>query len=69
MDPSERPLNFEPKAHDCLRHVGGYQNFVTERFERCLVSNVLHICTCKAILTYAAMYVFMYVCSVSVDTY
>ena len=44
MDPSERPLNFEPKKHDCLRHVGGYENFVKERFERCLVrAHSLHI--------------------------
>jgi ribosome biogenesis protein ERB1 len=38
LDPSERPLNFEPKAHSCLRHVAGYENFVKERFERCLVN-------------------------------
>ena len=27
---------FVPKGHECLRHVGGYENFVKERFERCL---------------------------------
>ena len=36
MDPTDRPYNFIPKGHDCLRHVGGYDNFVKERFERCL---------------------------------
>jgi ribosome biogenesis protein ERB1 len=36
MDPSDRLYNFIPKKHDCLRRVGGYQNFVKERFERCL---------------------------------
>ena len=36
MDPSDRPYNFIPKKHDCLRHVSGYDNFVKERFERCL---------------------------------
>ncbi len=35
-DPSERKLSFTPKAHACLRHVSGYDNFVRERFERCL---------------------------------
>jgi ribosome biogenesis protein ERB1 len=27
---------FIPKKHTCLRHVAGYDNFVKERFERCL---------------------------------
>ena len=36
LDPKDRPYNFEPKAHDCLRHVAGYENFLKERFERCL---------------------------------
>lgn len=36
LDPSERTHNFTPKGHDCLRHVAGYENFVKERFERCL---------------------------------
>lgn len=36
MDPSERPYNFIPKQHSCLRHVEGYQNLIKERFERCL---------------------------------
>lgn len=36
LDPEDRPTNFVPKKHSCLRHVGGYQNFVKERFERCL---------------------------------
>jgi ribosome biogenesis protein ERB1 len=36
MDPSERPYNFIPKKHTCLRHVAAYPNAVKERFERCL---------------------------------
>jgi ribosome biogenesis protein ERB1 len=36
LDPSERPYNFIPKQHKCLRHVGAYPNLVKERFERCL---------------------------------
>jgi len=36
MDEKERPFNFAPKKHDCLRHVAGYDDFVKERFERCL---------------------------------
>lgn len=36
LAPEDRPLNFLPKKHDCLRHVAGYKNFVKESFERCL---------------------------------
>ena len=36
QDPSERQYNFVPKPHSCLRHVEGYDNFIKERFERCL---------------------------------
>lgn len=36
MDPEDRPNNFMPEKYDCLRHVPGYENFVKERFERCL---------------------------------
>lgn len=36
LDDKEKPYNFIPKKHDCLRHVAGYQDFVKERFERCL---------------------------------
>jgi ribosome biogenesis protein ERB1 len=36
LDDKDRLYNFVPKKHDCLRHVAGYQNFVKERFERCL---------------------------------
>lgn len=36
QDPSDRKYNFIPKKHECLRHVGGYDNFIKERFERCL---------------------------------
>ncbi len=35
-DPTERKYNFIPKKHNCLRHVGGYDNLIKERFERCL---------------------------------
>jgi ribosome biogenesis protein ERB1 len=35
-DRDERKLSYTPKAHSCLRHVSGYENFVRERFERCL---------------------------------
>lgn len=35
-DPEDRELNFIPKKYDCLRKVAGYENFVKERFERCL---------------------------------
>lgn len=31
-----RPYNFIPSKADCLRHVKGYDNFIKERFERCL---------------------------------
>jgi ribosome biogenesis protein ERB1 len=36
QDPTDRPYNFIPKGHSCLRHVGAYKDFVKERFERCL---------------------------------
>lgn len=36
MDPKDRQYNFLPKAHSCLRHVAGYDDFIKERFERCL---------------------------------
>ena len=36
LDPKDRTLNFLPKTHACLRHVAGYDNFMKERFERCL---------------------------------
>ncbi len=36
LDPKDRTYNFTPKEHSCLRHVGGYDNFIKERFERCL---------------------------------
>ncbi|KIS66931.1 uncharacterized protein UMAG_05714 [Mycosarcoma maydis] len=32
----DRKQNFLPTKHDSLRRVGAYQNFVQERFERCL---------------------------------
>ena len=36
QDPTERPYDFIPSKHSCLRHVAGYDNFIKERFERCL---------------------------------
>ena len=36
LDDKDRPYNFTPKTHACLRHVAGYAGFVKERFERCL---------------------------------
>ena len=36
QDPSERPYDFIPTKHSCLRHVAGYDNLIKERFERCL---------------------------------
>lgn len=36
LDPKERQYNFTPSQYACMRHVPGYDNFVTERFERCL---------------------------------
>jgi ribosome biogenesis protein ERB1 len=36
LDNEDKKYNFIPKAHTCLRHVAGYDNFVRERFERCL---------------------------------
>ncbi|GAC94603.1 hypothetical protein PHSY_002176 [Pseudozyma hubeiensis SY62] len=35
-EPEDRKQNYLPSKHDSLRHVGAYQNFVQERFERCL---------------------------------
>ncbi|XP_028410062.1 ribosome biogenesis protein bop1-like [Dendronephthya gigantea] len=35
-DPEDRPTNFLPKKYSSLRLVPGYNNFVQERFERCL---------------------------------
>jgi ribosome biogenesis protein ERB1 len=35
-DPSDRKLDFVPAKHDSLRKVPGYDNFVQERFDRCL---------------------------------
>ena len=36
QDPSEREQDFLPQKFSCLRHVPQYENFVKERFERCL---------------------------------
>lgn len=36
QDPAERMYDFIPTKHSCLRHVAGYDNFIKERFERCL---------------------------------
>lgn len=35
-DPTDRKISFMPAKYDALRKVPGYQNFVKERFERCL---------------------------------
>ena len=36
MDPEDRPDNFIPRGYDSMRKVPAYNNFVKERFERCL---------------------------------
>ena len=36
MDPSDRPTNFVPQAHDAMRKVPLYDNLIKERFDRCL---------------------------------
>jgi ribosome biogenesis protein ERB1 len=36
LDPKDRMYNFTPKQYTCMRHIPGYENFVLERFERCL---------------------------------
>eukprot|EP00177_Eucheuma_denticulatum_P004000 GFKZ01007225.1.p1 GENE.GFKZ01007225.1~~GFKZ01007225.1.p1 ORF type:complete len:742 (-),score=89.97 GFKZ01007225.1:665-2890(-) len=36
LDPEERQIPYLPTKHDALRHVPLYENFVKERFERCL---------------------------------
>ncbi|KAJ9103674.1 Ribosome biogenesis protein erb1 [Naganishia cerealis] len=36
QEKEDRKLDFMPQKHDALRHVPGYENFVQERFERCL---------------------------------
>jgi len=41
MDEYEKPYNYEPTKHDCLRKVPMYENLVREHFERCLD---LYIC-------------------------
>lgn len=35
-DPEDRVTNYLPTKHDALRHVPLYENFIKERFERCL---------------------------------
>lgn len=35
-DPEDRVTNYLPKKHEALRHVPLYENFIKERFERCL---------------------------------
>ncbi|XP_033112289.1 ribosome biogenesis protein bop1-A-like [Anneissia japonica] len=34
--PDDRQTDFLPQKYDCLRKVPGYENFMKERFERCL---------------------------------
>lgn len=36
MDPEERPLDFVPQRYKTLRAVPAYDNFVRDRFDRCL---------------------------------
>jgi ribosome biogenesis protein ERB1 len=36
MDPEDRPRHYLPHKYDQLRTVPGYQNFIQERFSRCL---------------------------------
>lgn len=36
MDPEDRATNYLPTKQDALRHVPLYDNFIKERFERCL---------------------------------
>ncbi|KAI0562447.1 Ribosome biogenesis protein ERB Nucleolus [Gracilaria domingensis] len=36
LDPEERATSYLPEKHSALRHVPLYQNFIKERFERCL---------------------------------
>lgn len=36
LDPEERATSYLPAKHSALRHVPLYENFVKERFERCL---------------------------------
>lgn len=36
LDPEDRPTNFLPRKFDSLRDVPGYDDFIKERFERCL---------------------------------
>ena len=36
LDPSERKHNFTPEQFSCLRHIPGYDDFIKERFGRCL---------------------------------
>eukprot|EP00475_Leptophrys_vorax_P016117 TRINITY_DN2253_c0_g1_i1.p1 TRINITY_DN2253_c0_g1~~TRINITY_DN2253_c0_g1_i1.p1 ORF type:complete len:770 (-),score=224.39 TRINITY_DN2253_c0_g1_i1:43-2226(-) len=42
MDEEDRQLDFIPQKFDALRKVGAYENFVKDRFERCLD---LYLCT------------------------
>jgi ribosome biogenesis protein ERB1 len=35
-DPEDRELDFLPQKYECLRKVKSYDNFIKERFERCL---------------------------------
>ena len=36
MEPEDRPLNFIPRSHNSMREIPLYEDFVLERFERCL---------------------------------
>lgn len=36
MDPEDRPLNFIPKKYTSMRQIPYYDDFIKERFDRCL---------------------------------
>lgn len=36
MDPEDRPINYEPHKYSRMRNIPYYDNFIKERFQRCL---------------------------------
>ena len=57
LDEKERPYNFIPKKHSCLRHVAGYANLVKERFERCLD---LYLCPRKLKVPLSKLFILVF---------
>ena len=57
LDEKERPYNFIPKKHSCLRHVAGYANLVKERFERCLD---LYLCPRKLKVSLSKLFILVF---------